>query len=533
MTPLSPPQAWPELSRRGFLRASGITVGGAVLGATTLASCGSSGTEVSSNPSTPAGKPKRGGTLKFGANGGATSDTLDAHLPVTNTDHARAAMLYDQLVRLDNDGKPEMVLAESITPNTDATEWTIKIRSGVTTHSGKPFTAKDVVFSIRRMFEVKGSGAADLGPLDPAQVSVADDTTVLLKYSQPYSEVVNGLTNYNSNMVPEGYDPAKPDGTGPFKFKEFTAGTSSTFVRNESYWQEGLPYLDAVVTTNVNDETAQINGLQSGQFDVINFLSATSIAPLKAAGFATVISKTGGFGPFTMRVNQAPFSDVKVRQALKLVVDRKQMLEQVFGGNGTVGDDVFGVTDPLFPKDLPKVEQDIAKAKSLLKSAGQEGLKVKLITTDSAPGMVGAATVYATQAKAAGIDVSIQKQNQTDYFANSYLKVAFSQDYNPTNAYLIGVSQWTLGSASPYNPTFFDDPQYKDLFAQATATPDASKQKELIRQMATIDQERGGNVIPYFFPTIDAHSAKLQGVDESVTGFSPGGYYFKKFWFSA
>ena len=109
----------------------------------------------------------------------------------------------------------------------------------MTTHSGKPFTAKDVMFSIRRMFEVDGAGAINLANLDLEASAAVDDTTVVLKYPTPYSEVINGLTNYASNMVPEGYDPAKPDGTGPFKFEEFTAGTSSTFVRNENYWAGG------------------------------------------------------------------------------------------------------------------------------------------------------------------------------------------------------------------------------------------------------------------------------------------------------
>ena len=520
-----------NLNRRNFLKTSGIALGGIAVGGPLLSACANN--SATGTTSTKAvGPPKRGGTLRFGANGGAATDTLDVHLPVTNTDNARMAMLYDQLVRLDNEGKPQLVLAESITPNKDATEWTIKIRSGVVTHTGKPFTSKDVLFSIRRMFKVKGAGAANLGAVDLAGSKVVDPTTMLLKYEKPYSEVVSGLTNYASGMVPEGYDPKKPDGTGPFKFKSFTPGVSSTFVRNDNYWDKGLPYLDAIVTTNIADETSQLSGLQSGQLDIINFLSATSVATLKAAGLPTVISKTGGFGPFTMRVDKAPFSDVRVRQALRLVVDRKQMLEQVFGGYGTIGNDVFGITDPLFPKDLPQREQDIPKAKSLLAAAGHSGLAIELITLDEAPGMVNAATVFATQAKSAGIQVSIKKQNQTDYFANSYLKTSFSQDYDPTNTYLIGVAQWTAGPAAPYNPTFFADPKYLSLYRQATSTTDPKKQGELIREMAMIDYTSGGNIIPYFFPTIDAHVKSLQGVEESATGLSPGGFYFKKFWFS-
>lgn len=535
MTPNSGPSlslASEDWSRRRLLKTSGIGV--AAIGMSGfLAACSGGSSSTSNKSQAAAGPPKRGGTLRFGAQGGASTDSLDAHIPLTNTDNARMAMLYDQLVRFDPKGAIEYVLAESITPNATATEWTIKIHSGVVTHQGKKFTAKDVLFSIRRMFQVKGGGAAALGPVDLAGSSVKDDTTMILKYKSPYSELIPGLTNYACGMVPEGYDPKRPDGTGPFKYKSFTPGESSTFVRNENYWQKGLPYLDAIVTTNISDETTQINGLRTGQLDVINFLSSSSVAVLKSAGFNTVISKTGGFGPFTMRVDKAPFSDVRVRQALKLVVDREQMLKQVFGGYGTVGNDVFGITDPLFPKDLPQRKQDISKAKSLLKSAGHSDLTLQLITTDSAPGMVNAATVFASQAKAAGVKVSVKRQNPTDYFATSYLKVPFSQDYDPTNTYLIGVSQWTAGLKAPYNPTFFNDPKYLALYRQAIATVDKGKQAPLIREMAQIDYDQGGNIIPYFFPTIEATSQKLQGVEESVTGLSPGGFDFKKFWFSS
>jgi peptide/nickel transport system substrate-binding protein len=518
------------LSRRQFLvvsTAAGLGLSGL------LASCAKGPGATSSSPTGSVGKPRRGGTLRFGCTGGGSTDTLDAHLPVTNPDNARMAMLYDQLTRLDNSGKPEMVLAESITPNADATEWTIKIHPGVVTHQGKKFTANDVLFSVKRMFQVKGAGASAIGNVDLAGSRVQDDTTLILKYKTPYSQLVEGLTNYACNMVPEGYDPKNPDGTGPFKYQSFTPGVSSKFVRNDNYWVEGLPYLDAIVTTDISDETAQISGLQSGQLDVINFLSATSISVLKSGSFKTIISKTGSFGPFTLRVDKAPFSDVRVRQALRMVVDRPQMLNQVFGGYGSLGNDVFGITDPMFPTDLPQRHQDIDQAKSLLRQAGHSDLSLQLITTDNAPGQVNAAAVFASQAKKAGVSVKIVKQTPTDYFASSYLKVPFSQDYDPTNPYLIGVSQWTAGVSAPYNPSFFNDPTYLALYQQAVATPDTAKQKSLIHDMAHIDYTSGGNIIPYFFPTIDGCSPRLQGVEESATGLSPGGFYFKKFWFSS
>ena len=93
-------------------------------------------------------------------------------------------------------------------------------------------------------------------------------------------------------------------------------------------------------------------------------------------------SESGAWVPFTMRVDQAPFSDVRVRQALRLIVDRQQMIDQALSGFGVLGNDLYAPFDPAYAKDLPQREQDIDQAKSLLKQAGQEGLEVELFTGD-------------------------------------------------------------------------------------------------------------------------------------------------------
>jgi peptide/nickel transport system substrate-binding protein len=515
--------------RRKFLwsAAAGLAVVG--VGAS-LVGCAGGGQGGGQSSQGPAGEPKRGGTLRVGAQGGANTDTLDAQNGLTNTDYTRNAQLYDPLVRLNDKAQPELVLAKEITPNKDATEWTIVIPSGVTTHKGKPFTADDVLYSLKRIVDNKFPGLYSLGPIDIANSKVVDPTTVKVAYSKPYAILVEGLTTVFMNMVPRDYDPKQPDGTGPFKFESFTPGVESKFVRNENYWHNGLPHLDAVVTTNIADETSQVNALQSGQVDVINYLSQGSVAALQSGGMHVVISDTGGWGPFTMRVDQKPFDDVRVRQALRLIVDREEMLNQVFGGKGKIGNDVFGIYDKDFPKDLPQRQQDIDQAKSLLKSAGQQDLVIQLVTTPNAPGMIPAAQVFATQAKKAGITVNIVQQTTTDYFANSYLKVAFSQDYWPTQPYLVAAGQALAGPDAPFNACKFNDPEYNSLYNQAIAEVDGGKRADLIHAMVKIDDDRGANIIPYFFPTIDASSQKVGGIKQFPTGFSPGGNDFASFW---
>src|SRR4029077_9956367 len=99
-------------------------------------------------------------------------------------------------------------------------------------------------------------------------------------------------------------------GTGPFKYQNFSPGVSSTFVRNADYWRSGLPHLDSVVTTNIADETSQVNALQSGQVDAINFLSQGSVAALQTGGMHVNISNTGGWGPVTNAPGPKTLRDV-------------------------------------------------------------------------------------------------------------------------------------------------------------------------------------------------------------------------------
>lgn len=519
-----------DLSRRRFLQVS--AVGAGVIGVGGLLAACSGGSTTASSQNGANGKPVRGGTLRIGASGGGSTDTLDPQNWATSPDGLRVKQLFDPLVKIDNTGKPMLMLAESITPNSDGTEWTVKIIKGVTTHSGQPFTADDVLFSLRRIVDNKFPGANGLGPIDLKSSKVVDPTTLLLKYSKPFGALIEGLSLDLNFMVPRGFDLKKPDGTGPFMFKSYTPGVESTFVRNPNYWQAGKPYLDKIITTDVKDETAQVNGLQSGQFDVISSLSASSIATLRGSGVVAVVNKSGSWIPFVQNCSVQPFSDVRVRQAMRLIVDRPQMNEQVFAGYGAIGNDVFSPNDPSFPTDLPQRVQDIPKAKSLLKAAGYSDLSLKLFTCAGTGGMIESAEVLATQAKAAGVKVALEQQSVGDYFGKSYQKVAFGMDYGTTSLYLPNAGFLMNGKKSFYNANHFDDAEYNAAYANAVATPDASKRTQYIQDMARIDYERGAYIVPVFSPVVDGYSTKVGGYEKSITGVSPGNADFQNFWIS-
>ena len=457
-----------RFGRREFLRIGGAGALAAT-SAVALGACGSSSTSSTTTTSAASLKPKLGGTLHYGGTGGTDSDTLDAHNGLNQQDFSRLPLLYEPLVTIGANGKLEYVLAESITANAAATEWTIKVRPDVLTHDGKPFGARDVLYSFTRIIKLKYPGTSSLGPIDLAASKVADPLTLVVRFDKPFGLFLTFLQNFLFlYMVRVDYNPKHPIGTGPFKLQSFTPGVTSTLVRNDHYWQTGLPYLDAVVSTDVAGETAQIDGLLAGQFDAISYLSAASVAALKSrSAFTVVISDTGGFLPFTMRVDEAPFSDVRVRQALRLVVDRPQMLLEVFENYGRIGNDMFGIVDPDFDHSLPQRVRDIPKAKSLLKAAGYPDLSVQLITSALTGGVVQAAQVFASQAAEAGVNVTVSQQDPTRYYADSFLHAAFSQDNWEYAPYLLAAAQETV-SGAPFNECHFDDPEYNALYVRRT-----------------------------------------------------------------
>jgi peptide/nickel transport system substrate-binding protein len=516
-----------EFSRREFLKRTG-------LGATTVASagllaaCGSSASPAALSGSKA--KPKRGGYLRLALTGGSSSDTLDADNPVQEVDFSRVNNLYEPLVYMNFNAETELWLAEELTPNATATSWTIRVRKGVTFHNGKTLGADDVIYTFQRILNPKAAfeGAPALAPVDGAGIKKLDQWTVQIPCTQPFVTFPEVLSVWYYNIVPVGYDVKKPVGTGPFRFSSFTPGERSEFLRYDDYWRHPLPYLDGFTVVDFADETSQVNALNSGATDAVNLLSAPSIDVVKSAGGQILISRGGGFTPFTMRVDAAPFKDVRVRQAMRLIVDRPKMLDILFGGYGQVGNDVFGIWAPEYDHALPQRVQDIAQAKSLLKQAGQEGLTVELITADVAQASVNAAQVFQQQARAAGVNV-VLRQLTVDGFFTNYLKWVFAQTFWFYNYYLPQVALATLPN-SPYPETHFDDPVYNRLYAEAVSTLDQTRRIELAHEMQVIDYTQGGYILPFFPPVIDGFGPHVHGFVPSKTGLSFNNYNFAEVW---
>ena len=403
-----------SLTRRQLLRAGGA--GAALLaGGGLLEACSSgSGTTATTSPASATSGAKKGGHLTVAVVGGSSSDTLDADAEVSTPDLIRVTALYNGLVTFNTGGTGVVnELAEEMTPNADATAWTIRVRSGVTFHNGKTLGAEDVAYTIRRIADPKAplNGYSVLSQVDLNNMEILDARTLRIHMKRPLATLPEQLfPSYNYGIVPVGYDPKNPVGTGPFKFKSMTPAQQSVFERNDNYWKPGLPYLDGLtIIDSFGDPQSAFNALQSGKVDVYAEADLTTARQVKnIPSLKSVISAGGQWIPFTMRVDQPPFNDVRVRQAMRLIVNRPQLVDIAFDGYADVGNDIFGQHDPVYNASLHR-SQDIPQAKFLLKQAGHENLTVELVTSDIAGGAISCAQVLSQQARAAGVTINLNQ----------------------------------------------------------------------------------------------------------------------------
>jgi peptide/nickel transport system substrate-binding protein len=495
-------------TRRDVLKLGMVAAAGMV-GLTGLTACGA----VPEKPDQS--KPQvRGGSYSHGATGGGLKDTLEPYFPVTNPDIARCLQLYEPLLRWNAQYEIEPSVAEAATPNGDNTQWTVRLRDGVEFHNGKTLTADDVMFSLAKVTDPKkpGSGGTELAKiLELNNSKIVDPKTILLQLNQPYAVLDQLLAEYTVGILPTDFDVSRPVGTGPFSYNRFVPGQLSQFDRFANYW-DGPAFVDELIIYDFPDDAAKVNALLAGQVQSVDNLPSYLAGTIEQQGTSALISETGAWVPFTMRVDAAPFSDVRVRQALRLIVDRQQMIDQALNGFGILGNDLYSPFDPAYAKDLPQRMQDVDQAKSLLKQAGQENLAVELVTSTAVgAGAVESANLFVEQARQAGVAVQLTKADANVFYGDRYLSWNFAQDFWNTRNYVPQVATSSVKGAT-YNETHFDDPQFTALIDQAKREPDQARRYQLLHDAQEIEYNTGGFIIWGFKRQLDAYSNLVQGL---------------------
>ncbi len=307
-----------------------------------------------------------------------------------------------------------------------------------------------MIYSFQRRLDPElGLAPALVELLDASGLTKVDDRTVEIQLNQPAVTFINGLAEYISTIVPVGYerfagDAANQIGTGPYILQSFTPGAESVHTKNPDYWGEGRPYLDEVQIIDFADVPALVNALSSGEIDAAVDIPFAQVSAVEGdSNLRLLESEAGSWLVITMAVDQPPFDDVRVRQAMRLIPNREEMVQRVLSGHGRVGNDMYGVFDACYP-DFPQREQDIEAAMALLAEAGQEGLTIDLFAPDDTAGLADLIAVFADQASAAGVTVNAQVLDGATYWGDEYTKRTFATSFWGTRPYLNQVQPGSL-----------------------------------------------------------------------------------------
>ncbi len=502
------------ITRRQLIKGVGlVTVSSGLLAGLPLTSVGAA-----------TAKAKKGGTLRIGVVG-STNDIIDGQAIVNKADQARLMTGWETLMTFDGNFAPQLAygLAESVKV-VSATKAVVTLRKGLKFSNGKAVTADDVVYSWQRLLDPKlalPTYKAANEFYDPAQIKKIDSRTVEFNLKKPSINIEATFAAYVNSVVPVGYTREGPQvGTGPYKLKSFTPGRESTHVRNPYYWRKGKPVFDTVIIQDFGDKTALVNALLSGQIDAAVDIPLTAIQQIQANPALTVNEVNGGgWLCITMQTDIKPFDDPRVRQALRLIIDRQEILTRALGGHGAIGNDLFGKIDPLYNANkYPQRTQDIAKAVALLNAAGftkEKPLEFDLAAPDDTGGLIPLVQAFAEHAKKTDGVVKVNpKPMDSTYWDTTYAKVGIFTSFWSPRDYLAQVA-----AGAGYGETNIDktNKTYNDLFVQASGEPDLAKRTALIKQMQKIDYEEGGFIIPAFNAFADGYVTKLKGVVKGRT----------------
>ncbi|ANF57349.1 ABC transporter substrate-binding protein [Halotalea alkalilenta] len=516
------------LSRRDTLKLLGMA---GVLGASM--SGGSLIVPSAQAASPEAATPRRGGSIRVASDTISTLDQMDPAKGSNNTDYVRMNMFYNGLTAFDDKLQPQPALAESFETLDNGTTWRFILRAGVSFHNGKPLDAQDVVFSLSRHQDPNTASKAMTLAQQFKAIEATGEREVMITLSAPDIELPSILGVPHMLIVPAGTeDFSLGIGTGPFKCQEFTPGVRTVAVRYENYWRSGHPFLDQVELVGISDEPARVNALLAGDVQLISSINPRTAKRLEQDRRVSLLATNAGtYTDLIMHTDAQPFSDPRVREAIKLLFDRETINRSVFQGYAVIGNDqpIMPGT-PYYFADLPQRTFDPDRARSLLAEAGVAGARLSLVASPAAESSLDIAAVLQQSALSAGIQININRVPGDGYWDNHWLTSPFAFGNiiaRPTANILL--TQF-FKSDAPWNESRWRNPQFDQLLSLSRAESDEARRKQMYADMQTLIHEQSGIGIPAFISTIDAHHPSLKGYGSIPLGGFMGFMFAEHVW---
>ncbi|MBI2909053.1 MAG: ABC transporter substrate-binding protein [Chloroflexi bacterium] len=508
-----------------------------------LASCaqGPGGAPPGQKPGAPTAttkgeQPRSGGTLNV--SGRLSPEHWDVHQAGSAASLWPVGPVYSSLVRYnwENNEKIEADLAEKWAVSQDSKVYTFNLRQGVKWHDGKPFTSADVKFSLDRIRKPPQGVASPRKALMQSikDIETPDASTVKITTDYADASLLTVIAMPWNFIFPKHVIEEKKDmktsvvGTGPFMFKNYSAGVSFEVVKNPDYFVKGLPYLDGITRYYLTDSAKRFAAFRAGQVDAVEYGSFTATQAdqlTKELPQVKVVDQRGVcWTSLYFNMDKKPWNDVRVRKAVSLAFDRQTEIKIALENRGDMG----WVMPPTSMYALPQAEleklpgfrqpkdADVTEAKKLLADAGlASGFKTDMVWRAEAR-YEPTATFSQNQFGKLGIDAQLRSLETAPLF-DTMAKGGFDTlnfqycitmtDPNDMLAYFVG--------GDPRNYSRYKDAEYDQWFKDQSSTLDTAKRKEIITKM----QRKLLDTVPAIVLAWHAH---IMGWYPKVRGFVPG-----------
>jgi len=533
-----------RITRREFLRNATLLGMSAAAASTFIAGCQQQETaapeptaeEVMEEPTeAPSGGPIRGGIIKIGSQiQKVTHPAQFSWIMPTNI----IRQVAEYLTFTDKNNITHPYLLKNWEASDDLKTWTLNLQQGVMHNNGDEFVADDVVFSINQWLDddVGSSIKGLMSYLSPDGIEKVDDYTVVLNLDRAEIAVPEHLFHYPALILNhrtfEGDFIKAPHGTGPYTLEEYSEGEFARITARDDYWQDGadgkpLPYPDGMEFIDMGEElSAWIAAIQAGEVHYLDLGDSNPVEAFQALKDNPDMNVQGiGTGQtrvLRMRVDMDPWTDERVRMALKLCQNHEKILNLAYFGEGIVGED-FHVA-PIHPEycDKPVPPYDPERAKELLAEAGYpDGLDVELAVGSGWPDIVSYGEILKEDAAAGGFNITLNTMPNSQYW-EQWTEVA------------LGVTPWTHrplgtmvlnlayiadeeGNPAAWNETRWVDEEFTDLLFEANGTLDVEARREIFCELEQIQYERGPVGIPFWRNVWSVSRKSLKNVDPHPT----------------
>ncbi|MCX7624341.1 MAG: peptide ABC transporter substrate-binding protein [Thermomicrobium sp.] len=479
-----------------------------------------------------------GGTFRLGIVG--RIETLDPLLARSTAEAAVSQLLFEGLVRVDGSGQPQPALATTWETSDDGLVYTLHLRTDVDWHDGQPFTARDVLFTIRLVQDPSFPGDESIAAFwRSVQVEVVDADTVRFRLTEPYAPF---LTHLMLPILPEHalagtYPPDLPShpfshapiGTGPYRVEKFDTRNGVLELVRVPGFDRPTPVVDRVVVKTFDDVEEALASFRAREVDSLELVPWVAALDKRLVGdharvYAPIMA---GYTALFLNNQAQFFADVRVRQAVSLAIDRERLVRDALAGQGEPGNGPIPPGSWAFQAQEYRYDPDAAR--QLLRDAGwedrngdgvldQQGLSFRFTLLVNADDAIRVAVAQAVAEQLAGVGIAVTVQPvpaetlQRQLLNREYTAAIFgwmSSTGDPDAFELWHSSQADVGT----NVTGFRNRTVDILLEEARRSTDMAQRRSLYVEFQRLFAENVPAVVLYYPRYCFVVSDRIGGVE--------------------